>query len=187
MSTCRFTLSSHGIQRLTFALGMTGFYSGQRKKSLYNSFQTFVLVTDPNSKHRIQFNVGIIAACIPSLKPLVSKALKFPEYSNTNRTRGLYGSRSRPRRTPTAPGGSMPTIMIRGNNPIWSIHKGDQYSLQALGSRDSGSRSDGELAGEKSATTRYTEKWYSTDCLHPGSQDYEEKDGIIKTTEIIVT
>ncbi|KAJ5473490.1 hypothetical protein N7475_003056 [Penicillium sp. IBT 31633x] len=135
----------------------------------------------------IQFNVGIIAACIPSLKPLVSKALKFPEYSNTNRTRGLYGSRSRPRRTPTAPGGSMPTIMIRGNNPIWSIHKGDQYSLQALGSRDSGSRSDGELAGEKSATTRYTEKWYSTDCLHPGSQDYEEKDGIIKTTEIIVT
>lgn len=182
-----FNLSSHFIQRLTFALAITGFHFGERKKSLYNSLQTFVLVTDSYTKSSIQFNTGIIAACIPSLKPLVSKVLKFPEYPNTNRTRGLYGSRSRPRRPPTSPGGSMPTIMIRGNNPLWSIHRGDQYALQELGSRDSGNRSEFDLAGEKNATTRYAEKWYSTDHLHPERHEYGEKDGIIKTTEIIVT
>jgi hypothetical protein len=65
----------------------------------------------------------MIAACAPSLKPLVSKALKLSDYthSHTRDTSGNhYASRSRSR--------SMP----------WH----NQYALEELGSNEDGKRSD---------------------------------------------
>lgn len=35
----------------------------------------------------LQVNIGMIAACVPSLKPLVSKALKLSDYTNSNSRR----------------------------------------------------------------------------------------------------
>jgi hypothetical protein len=74
---------------------------------------------------RLQFNTGIIAAGIPTLKPLVGKALKLSEYSNS-RTPGNYGSRYGSRL------GSQPRSRVQP----------DQYALEELSSNDGDRRSD---------------------------------------------
>ncbi|KAJ5921108.1 hypothetical protein N7466_009434 [Penicillium verhagenii] len=138
-----------------------------------------------------QFNVGILAACIPSLKPLVSRVLKLSEYSNSyprTRSRNVYGSRSRSRsrRVPTNTGGSLPTVGGTGGNRIWSMHRGDQYALEELGSRDSGERAhDHDLNGEYSATIGFDDEWPLAGEIQQQQID-GGKDGIIKTTEVIV-
>ncbi|KAJ5933645.1 hypothetical protein N7454_005974 [Penicillium verhagenii] len=139
-----------------------------------------------------QFNVGILAACIPSLKPLVSRVLKLSEYSNSyprTRSRNVYGSRSRSwsrRALPRIPEEVFPTVGGTGGNRIWSIHRGDQYALQELGSRDSGDRAhDHDPNGEYIATIGFDDEWplageNQQQPFHGG------KDGIVKTTEVIV-
>ncbi|KAJ5657800.1 uncharacterized protein N7484_001449 [Penicillium longicatenatum] len=133
-----------------------------------------------------QFNVGILAACIPSLKPIVSTVLKLSDYSNSYPpSRNIYGTRSRSRRVPTNTGGSTHTVGGGGGNRIWSLHRGDQYALQELGSRDSGDRGhEHHPNGEYSATITYDEPWPLPRDLHQQSKGVE--DGIVKTTEVIV-
>ncbi|KAJ5986384.1 hypothetical protein N7451_010749 [Penicillium sp. IBT 35674x] len=133
-----------------------------------------------------QFNVGILAACIPSLKPIVSRVLKLSEYSNSYPpSRNIYGSRSRSRRVPNITGGSIHTVGASGGNRIWSTHRGDLYALQELGSRDSGERGhEHHSNGEYSATATYDGEWpLSRDNHH---QTHAEKEGIVKTTEFII-
>ncbi|KAJ5788252.1 hypothetical protein N7457_003242 [Penicillium paradoxum] len=136
-----------------------------------------------------QFNTGILAACIPSLKPLASKILSLSEYASSTRARGRFGSRydSRMRslRTKTAKGTSVPTTTGNSNH-IWSIHRGDQYALQELGSRESINDREDEFASDCDITTTRHKKWFSTDNSRQ-MQECEEKDGIVKTTEVIVT
>ncbi|KAE8371429.1 hypothetical protein BDV26DRAFT_129857 [Aspergillus bertholletiae] len=70
-----------------------------------------------------QFNVGILTACVPSLKPLVSKVLKLSEYTNSRSH--SYGRRSSSRWTKN-----------RHSHGVFSIHRRDQYALEELHSQD---------------------------------------------------
>ncbi|KAJ5903318.1 hypothetical protein N7504_005701 [Penicillium tannophilum] len=133
-----------------------------------------------------QFNVGILAACIPSLKPIVSRVLKLSEYSNSYpQSRNIYGSRSRSRRVPKNTGGSLHTVGGSSGNRIWSSHRGDMYALQELGSRDSGERGhEHHPNGEYSATATYDGEWPLSRDRH--QQNNGDKEGIVKTTEVII-
>jgi hypothetical protein len=72
-----------------------------------------------------------------------------------------------------------------GGNRIWSLHRGDQYALQELGSRDSGDRRHKHHPnGEYSATITYDEPWPLPRDFHQQSKGL--KDGIVKITEVIV-
>lgn len=75
-----------------------------------------------------------------------------------------------------------------GNNHMWAIHRGDQYALQELGSRDSGDGSNSDevrLNGDYSVSAAYTQQFSASNDTQP-QQDYGTKDGIVKTTEVIV-
>ncbi|KAE8413272.1 hypothetical protein BDV36DRAFT_304282 [Aspergillus pseudocaelatus] len=81
-----------------------------------------------------QFNVGILTACVPSLKPLVRRVLKLSEYTDSrSRSHGLYGRRSTGRRT-----GS------RHSRRVFSIHRRDQYGVEELHSHDLSTRSQSD-------------------------------------------
>ncbi|KAJ5552476.1 hypothetical protein N7494_001854 [Penicillium frequentans] len=139
-----------------------------------------------------QFNVGILAACIPSLKPIVSRVLKLSEYSNSYPpSRNIYGSRSRSRRVPKNTGGSIHTLGGSSGNRIWSTHRGDLYALQELGSRDSGERGhEYHPNGEYSATAAYDGEWPLSGDKHQQNNGEKEGiegiEGIVKTTEVII-
>ncbi|KAL5356291.1 hypothetical protein BJX96DRAFT_162360 [Aspergillus floccosus] len=82
----------------------------------------------------VQFNIGILAACVPSLKPLVSKALKLSEYTNSrSRSRGLYGSSA---------GGAF--TASRNSRRVWSMQRRDQYALEELQSSDASGHRDSD-------------------------------------------
>ncbi|KAF9889690.1 hypothetical protein FE257_006996 [Aspergillus nanangensis] len=81
-----------------------------------------------------QFNTGIIAACVPSLRPLVGKVLKLSEYTES-RSRGVYGSGAADR-WPSS----------RNSRRLWSAHRGDQYALEELHSSDRSTRKDSNEA-----------------------------------------
>ncbi|KAB8219594.1 hypothetical protein BDV33DRAFT_231459 [Aspergillus novoparasiticus] len=73
-----------------------------------------------------QFNVGILTACVPSLKPLARRVLKLSEYTNSrSRSHGLYGRRSTGRWTNS-----------RHSRRVFSIHRRDQYGIEELHSHD---------------------------------------------------
>ncbi|KAJ6056709.1 hypothetical protein N7444_005807 [Penicillium canescens] len=134
-----------------------------------------------------QFNTRILAACIPSLKPLESTVLKRSEYSNSNsQTRGPYGRHSR-RHAPTGTGGSIPTTWRGSGNHMWSVHRGDQYMLQDLGSRDSSDHfPEGCPNGEYIVTAAYAEERSATVATQPPGQEHQTKNENIRTTEVIV-
>ncbi|KAJ5966614.1 hypothetical protein N7481_013328 [Penicillium waksmanii] len=120
----------------------------------------------------LQFTTGIIAACIPSLKPLVSSVLKLSEYSNS-RSQGLHGSHYRSQRAATGTRGSSHTMGGGGGNHMWSIHRGDQYALQELGSRGSGDASNSDEVrltqnGDYNVTAAYTQNFSASDETPPG-------------------
>ncbi|KAH6677025.1 hypothetical protein F5X68DRAFT_224209 [Plectosphaerella plurivora] len=89
-----------------------------------------------------QINIGIIAACTPSLKPLVSKALNLSSYAPNNYASG-QGSQSRGTR--------------RGNMSHPSRPRRDEYGLEELESRGSTPTSqDPDFGGKASARTTTT-------------------------------
>jgi hypothetical protein len=80
----------------------------------------------------------------------------------------------------------MPTTWGGGNH-MWSVHRGDQYMLQELGSRDSGDHSPEVCPnGEYTVTAAYAEERSATVGTQPPGQEHQTKDGIIRTTEVIV-
>ncbi|PLB48435.1 hypothetical protein P170DRAFT_360773 [Aspergillus steynii IBT 23096] len=144
-----------------------------------------------------QFNTGIIAACVPSLKPLVSRVLKLSEYTNSrSRSHVLYGSSAVGRHT---------TTRSRNSRRMWSMHRGDQYALEELQSNDTSAPrqsdevrfngknktiSSGNLNGKegRGAVMKTVED-------HGAGVDGEEgmeaeqspKGGILKTTQLIIS
>ncbi|CAI7570156.1 unnamed protein product [Penicillium pancosmium] len=139
----------------------------------------------------LQFTTGITAACIPSLKPLVSSVLKLSQYSNS-RSQGPHGSHYPSQRAATGTRGSIHTMGGVGGNHMWSIHRGDQYALQELGSRGSGDGSNSDEVrltqnGDYNVTAAYTQNFSAADETSPGhASKYGSKSGIVKTTEVIV-
>ncbi|EAU37651.1 predicted protein [Aspergillus terreus NIH2624] len=131
----------------------------------------------------VQFNIGILAACVPSLKPLVSKALKLSEYTNSrSRSRGVYGSSA---------GGAFATS--RNSRRVWSMQRRDQYALEELQSSDASGHRDSDdvqLTGASrgpgpSYTTQVDAGAVSEeDGRHSPGRHVEN--GILKTTQCTV-
>ncbi|EAW07060.1 uncharacterized protein ACLA_087660 [Aspergillus clavatus NRRL 1] len=82
-------------------------------------------------RYLAQFNTAILAASIPSLKPLFNRLLHLSD----SRSRDQYDSRPRGQNS-----GIQSTN--GGRSPMWSQHRGDQYALQELESNDSSKKSD---------------------------------------------
>lgn len=133
----------------------------------------------------------MMAACIPSLKPLVSKALKLSEYTNS-RSHGNYGSR----------------YPNQFSNRSRSIHWHNQYALQELQSNDDGRQSDEVQLKDASTNYSATVTFYKgssspsvSEGNHPAGEEIIADDrpphrghnnhnnmtgGIIRTTEVIL-
>ena len=163
------------------------------------------LTTFPPS---LQLNIGIIAACATSLKPLFSRILRLnstERYYNTPGARYGYGSRSRGNKLPgdgknetgtgtgTHPGGKGGSKMFRGAGPV------HEYELETA-IRTSG---DENLSNTKAETYSTATSFYKSDGLSsseerilggPGSRPAVQMpphalttDGIVRTTEVRVT
>lgn len=119
----------------------------------------------------LQVNTGIIAACVPSLKPLVSKALKLSDYSNSYSRRNGYNTRY----------GSRYASQTRSSN--WN----DPYALEELHSNEdsnSGAAVQSNAAGHSATATFY--KSGSEERILDGEASNKPQKGIVMTTEINV-
>ena len=135
---------------------------------------------------RLQINIGIIAACAPSLKPLVTKALKLSTY----RSRYGYGDRYGDRY-----GNSRATATIGGGGGGLSHNRRskfnrDNYALEELGS-DSGKQSDevqfSNRGGNNTASaTFYRSTGDSDEMIWSSGPVHRDMKGIVRTTEVIV-
>lgn len=135
-------------------------YSSAADQSFNDSIMFFAI---------LQVNTGMIAACVPSVKPLVSKALKLSDYtgstsrrytSHNNRYGSRYASQSR------------------------SAHWPDPYDLQELHSNE---QEPEEASTNASASATATYHWSSSEERILSEQNGGSMAaGIIKTTEINV-
>ncbi len=169
----------------------------------------FFRLTSTNnlSPFSLQLNIGIIAACATSLKPLFSRILRLnstERYYNTPARYG-YGSRARGTKLPgdgnngtgtgagTQTGGKGGSKMFRGAGPV------HEYELET-GIRTSG---DENLANNKAETYSTATSFYKHGSAD-GLSSSEERilggrpavpmpphavttDGIVRTTEVRVT
>ena len=157
------------------------------------------MLTAAAPKSSLQLNIGIIASCAPSLKPLVSKALKLSDYYPSPGSR--YGSR-----------GTGGVRTIGGTNPLRSKqeqqHRDGGYPLRDL----SDQRSEDELefgtggkagaaGGQGTARSTATVTFYKPGAGYEGDGDRsgseelildgrtranEFRGGILRTTEVTV-
>ncbi|RAQ44088.1 hypothetical protein AFGD_011359 [Aspergillus flavus] len=135
-----------------------------------------------------QFNVGILTACVPSLKPLARRGLKLSEYTNSrSRSQGLYGRRSTGRWTSS-----------RHSRRMFSIHIRDQYGIEELHSHDLSTRSQSDEVkltpyGATVSFTAHAERGTLEDSSEMdqsirGETSLEKRvvGGILKTTQTTV-
>ncbi|KNG83906.1 hypothetical protein ANOM_008131 [Aspergillus nomiae NRRL 13137] len=135
-----------------------------------------------------QFNVGILTACVPSLKPLARRALKLSEYTHSrSRSHGRYGRRSTGRWTSS-----------RHSRRVFSIHRRDQYGIEELHSHDvsTHSQSDEVKLTPYGATVSFTahvergrldnSSEIDEDMLAETSPERRMVGGILKTTQTTV-
>lgn len=132
--------------------------------------------------------MGLIAACVPSLKPLVSRALKLSSYQNTSYNR-RYGDQY---------GGSRNTGLRTiggGASHLRSRHQ-DEYGMEELESRDGKNSDEIHLGGGQSTATATFYKGSSVGGSEEGvlepeiqssSPPHRDAKGIIRTTEVIVS
>ncbi|KPM34582.1 hypothetical protein AK830_g11994 [Neonectria ditissima] len=122
----------------------------------------------------LQLNLGMIAACAPSLKPLVSKALKLSSYYNST----PYGNRSYGANSRRLTGGRTPAN-------VSNFSRNNDFEL---GDR----RFEGEPSG---ADTGVTTTFYKNRSEDGGTRSGSEemilgdnpfKAGIVRTTEVTV-
>ncbi|GAM42414.1 hypothetical protein TCE0_044r16372 [Talaromyces pinophilus] len=117
----------------------------------------------------LQVNTGIIAACVPSLKPLVSKALKLSDYTHSYSHRNGYNNRY----------GSRYASQTR------SSHWNDPYALEELHSNEdsnSGTAVQANAAGHSATATFF--KSGSEERILDGEASNKLQKGIVMTTEI---
>jgi hypothetical protein len=120
----------------------------------------------------LQVNTGMIAACVPSLKPLVSKALKLSDYTNSNSRQyenhsNRYGSRYA--------------------GPSRSREWGDPYALEELHSNEDENGSNvirSNLTGHGATATFYQSG--SEEMILSNQDSNNVSQGILMTTEINV-
>lgn len=146
----------------------------------------------------LQLNVGIIAACAPTLKPLVGRALKLSSYA-TNSKYGNYADMSRSGAPKNLTGGGRSRGMSR------SRHAGDaeaqanfEMHSRPFGTRDEPTYRTSIKGGAQARTAAAVVKSavYPASRLSDGSRSGSEeyilqgtgKDGkgIVRTTEITV-
>lgn len=155
-----------------------------------------------NADASLQLNIGIIAACAPSLKPLVSRVLKLSDYYPTSashygsRTRGTVGLQT----IGGTGGGGGPSSARRSKHP-------DQYELQDLRNSDDEAKQSSEEVdfgglgkkGHSSATATFY-KGSESEGDRSGSEEMilgarqgqqgppaaPNHGGIMRTTEVIV-
>ncbi|KAK7431940.1 hypothetical protein QQZ08_001559 [Neonectria magnoliae] len=121
----------------------------------------------------LQLNLGMIAACAPSLKPLVSKALKLYSYYNST----PYGNRSY---------GANSRRLTAGRTPanISNFSRNNDFELDR--------RLEGEASGaETGVTTTFYKNGSSDGDTRSGSEEMilgenHFKAGIIRTTEVTI-
>ncbi|KAH6874690.1 hypothetical protein B0T10DRAFT_415115 [Thelonectria olida] len=120
----------------------------------------------------LQLNLGMIAACAPSLKPLVSKALKLSSYYNST----PYGNRSYGARSRRLTGGHTPAN-------VSNFSRNNDFEL---GDR----RLEGESSGETGVTTTF---YKHSDGNRSGSEEMIlgeqpgfKATGIVRTTEVTI-
>ncbi|KAL6415426.1 integral membrane protein [Ilyonectria robusta] len=127
-------------------------------------------------KSFLQLNLGMIAACAPSLKPLVSKALKLSSYYNST----PYGNRSY---------GAHPRRLTGGGRTPGNVSNFSRNNDFELGDRRL--EGDGVAAGETGVTTTF----YKNDSSDGGNRSGSEemilgdgpfKAGIVRTTEVTI-
>ena len=117
--------------------------------------------------------MGIIAACIPTLKPLVGKALKLTDYTNSRQN---YGSH----------------YASHYGNQSHSRSRRDQYALEELGSTDGDKRSDeiqfrSKAAPYSTTITTSENNAAQSDEMISGLQSHRpDGKGIFVRTEVIV-
>lgn len=117
----------------------------------------------------------MIAACAPSLKPLVSKALKLSEYATHANTGSHFGSQ----------------FASRSRTRPWN----DQYALEELQSCDEGKRSDEVRMTDRAPNYSASAAFYnaeensshSDEMIRPQKNDLKNGGrNIVMTTEVIV-
>ncbi|TPX15261.1 uncharacterized protein E0L32_004538 [Thyridium curvatum] len=133
----------------------------------------------------MQLSVGIIAACAPTLKPLVSKALGLSEYSTNAYGKYGYGSQSRSRRgTGVLASGHnrrsvMPHASRAGRGEVFEMeggtHAGFGETRSTAAAASAFYKGDGST-GERSGSEEFI----------LGKADSDGKGGIMRTTEITV-
>lgn len=133
----------------------------------------------------IQLNIGIIAACAPSMKPLVSKALNLGEYGPSSD----YASNSH---------GSAGLRTIGGTGGESSKPR-DHYELRSMeGDSDSEKRisdenaRNGNMLGHTSASAAFytpadEDRMGSQEMILRGLQKHGEVKGIVMTKEITIS
>lgn len=118
----------------------------------------------------------MIAACAPSLKPLVSKALKLSSYYNST----PYGNRSYGAHSRRLTGGG------RAPGNVSNFSRNNDFELG-----DRRLEGDGVAAGETGVTTTF----YKNDSSDGGNRSGSEemilgdgpfKAGIVRTTEVTI-
>lgn len=135
----------------------------------------------------MQLNVGIIAACASSLKPLVSKALGLSDNNSYGYGTGGYGSGAQ---------GHLRTIGGTGASALRSKHR-DHYELQDLDDDLGDNRArrqhfEGATASGGRGHTDTSATFYKTDGERSGSEEMilgdhpNAQKGIMMTTEVIV-
>ncbi|EQB53454.1 hypothetical protein GCG54_00005355 [Colletotrichum gloeosporioides] len=136
----------------------------------------------------LQLQLGIIAACAPTFKPLVGRMLRLTSYDDYTNETPNNGSKKHP--TLATIGGTGGTGNRRHTMRSGGTHAvRDQYELDDMASADS----DQSLSNVKGATTT-TATFYKHDngdgsgseerILHGGRK--ESARGIMKTTEVTV-
>ncbi|KAF7545303.1 hypothetical protein G7Z17_g9269 [Cylindrodendrum hubeiense] len=124
----------------------------------------------------LQLNLGMIAACAPSLKPLVSRALKLSSYYNST----PYGNRSYGAHSRRMTGGER----IPGN--VSNFSRNNDFEL---GDRRLEGESGG--AGDTGVTTTFYKNGSADGENRSGSEemilgDNTFKAGIVRTTEVSI-
>ncbi|OLN91607.1 hypothetical protein CCHL11_06613 [Colletotrichum chlorophyti] len=132
----------------------------------------------------LQLQLGIIAACAPTLRPLVSKMLNLS--SNDGYTHDTYGSRSRQKETDVRA-----TKRSTMRSHLGPQGGKDEYELDEQGLRpDDSDRSLNNGKGETTATASFYKQHSgyemgSEEMILPGGRPVNFK-GIIRTTEVTV-
>ncbi|KAI9148122.1 Satratoxin biosynthesis SC5 cluster protein [Paramyrothecium foliicola] len=134
----------------------------------------------------LELNIGIIAACAPSLKPLVSRALNLTEYGSSSD----HASRSC---------GSAGLRALGGSGVVLNSKLRDHYELRSMvGDSDDEKRlsneagRNGNMLGQNTANATFyvpgdEDRMGSQEMILRGLQRQGTMRGIVKTMEVTVT